>query len=208
MYLTRTPRAVQALFKSLTWRMSGPGKDLYLTFDDGPIPEVTPWVLDTLAGYGAKATFFCVGRNAQKHPELLSRIRMEGHSVGNHTFDHVRGRSTSLRGYLRGTLQCQAITKTSLFRPPYGSLTMRQLRVLRSHFTIVMWDVLSGDFDRELDAPSCLRNVIDLARPGSIVVFHDSLKAEDRLRHALPGTLAHFAQQGYDFKALPEEKRN
>jgi len=207
MYLTRTPRAVQALFKGLTWSIPGPEKVLYLTFDDGPIPEVTPWVLDTLASFDAKATFFCVGRNAEKNPELLARIRQEGHMVGNHTFDHVRGRSTSLRGYLRDTLKCQAITGTTLFRPPYGSLTLPQLRVLGSHFTIVMWDVLSGDFDRQRGSSSCLRKVIDHARPGSIVVFHDSLKAEERLRYALPGTLAHFAERGYRFKALGAGER-
>lgn len=207
MYLSRTPRAVQALFKGLTWNIPGTEKILYLTFDDGPIPEVTPWVLDMLAAFDAQATFFCVGRNAEKNPELLTRIRKEGHAIGNHTFDHVRGRSTSLRPYLRDTLRCQALTGTGLFRPPYGSLSMRQLRVLRSHFTIVMWDVLSGDFDHTLDAPRCLRNVIDHARPGSIIVFHDSLKAEERLRYALPGTLAHFTEQGYSFKALDESRR-
>ena len=207
MYLTRTPRTVQALFNGLTWSVPGPEKDLYLTFDDGPIPEVTPWVLDTLAAFEAKATFFCVGRNAEQNPELLARIRQGGHAVGNHTFDHVRGRTTTLRVYLRETLKCQTITGTGLFRPPYGSMTMRQFRVLRSHFKIVMWDVLSGDFDQMLDAPRCLRNVIDHARPGSIVVFHDSLKARERLRYALPGTLAHFAEHGYRFKALDEGKR-
>lgn len=207
MYLTRIPRAVQALFKDLLWNIRGPGKDLYLTFDDGPIPEVTPWVLDTLAAFDAKATFFCVGRNAEKHPELLARIQQEGHAVGNHTFDHARGRSTSLRAYLRDVLKCQQIIETGLFRPPYGSLTMQQLRVLRPHFTIVMWDVLSGDFEQQLDGARCFDRVRQHARPGSIVVFHDSLKAEVRLRCALPRTLAHFAERGYRFKALNEGKK-
>lgn len=207
MYLTRTPRAIQALFTGLTWRVPNAGKELYLTFDDGPIPEVTPWVLETLAQYDAKATFFCVGRNAASHSELFARVKLEGHAIGNHTFDHVRGRSTTTRAYLRNALLCQGLTRTSLFRPPYGSLTMHQLHALRPRFNVVLWDVLSGDFDVSITDERCLRNVIDHARSGSIVVFHDSLKAQDRLRYALPRTLEHFSALGYSFKALQEVRR-
>ncbi|MEZ4738336.1 MAG: polysaccharide deacetylase family protein [Flavobacteriales bacterium] len=189
------------------WNIPGGGKkDLYLTFDDGPIPEVTPWVLDTLAEYDAKATFFCIGSNCVAHPEILDRIHREGHSVGNHTYDHLPGRKTPLRTYLRNVIRCQEFTGTRLFRPPYMSLTLAQGRALRSRFDVVLWDVLSGDFDPDIDGPQCLENVLSAARPGSIVLFHDSLGAEARVRYALPRVLVHFAEQGYRFRALNEER--
>lgn len=177
-------------------------KELYLTFDDGPIPGVTPWVLDTLASFHAKATFFCIGRNAAENPAILQRIRTEGHVVGNHTWDHPRGRRTGTFSYLRNVLRCQSVTGSRLFRPPYGSITRRQAAALRTRFDLVLWDVLSGDFDTRLDGETCLRNAISNVKPGSIIVFHDSLKAEERLRYALPRTLEHLGKQGYRFKAL------
>lgn len=207
MYLTRTPKPVQSFFREVVWNIPGGGKkDLYLTFDDGPIPEVTPWVLDTLAGYDAKATFFCIGSNCVAHPEILERIRRDGHSVGNHTYDHLPGRKTPFRTYLRNVIRCQEFTGTRLFRPPYMSLTLAQGRALRSRFEVVLWDVLSGDFDPDIDGPQCLENVLSAARPGSIVLFHDSLGAEARVRYALPRVLEHYAEQGYRFRALNEER--
>ncbi len=202
MYLTRTPRILHALYPGAVWSMPGPDKDLFLTFDDGPIPEVTPWVLDTLATYQAKATFFCIGRNCEAHPSILARIRADGHAVGNHTWDHPRGWRTADRCYFRNVLQFQAITRSDLFRPPYGSLKWSQFLVLKKRFKVVLWDVLSRDYDVHVTGETCLSNVIEGVRPGSIVVFHDSLKAEERLRHALPATLAHFSALGYRFKAL------
>jgi peptidoglycan/xylan/chitin deacetylase (PgdA/CDA1 family) len=181
---------------------AGDERVLYLTFDDGPIPQVTPWVLDTLARYDAKATFFCVGRNAAEHQDILARIRAEGHSLGNHTWDHANGWSTPTVGYLRSVLLCQAFTGSDLFRPPYGRLDRAKMRALSGRFRIIMWDVLSGDFDPQHDGEACLANVTRHAGPGSIVVFHDSIKAKARLLHALPGTLEHFAAQGYRFAAL------
>jgi peptidoglycan/xylan/chitin deacetylase (PgdA/CDA1 family) len=202
MYPTRIPRILHLLVPGSRWHVGTREKELYLTFDDGPIPEVTPWVLDTLASFGAKATFFCIGRNGEQHRSILQRIRHDGHAVGNHTWDHPRGRRTTTFSYLRNVLRCQSITGSGLFRPPYGSITGRQARALRKRFDLVMWDVLSADFDTRLDGETCLRNVIRHARPGSIIVFHDSLKAEDRLRYALPRVLEHFGAIGYRFKAL------
>jgi peptidoglycan/xylan/chitin deacetylase (PgdA/CDA1 family) len=202
MYPRRIPRIIHTLFTGPVWKMPGNGRELYLTFDDGPIPEVTPWVLETLARYNAKATFFCIGRNCAAHPGILERIRREGHAVGNHTWDHPRGRKTSSAAYFRNYLQCQAITRTGLFRPPYGSMTLRQYKVLRRRTQVVLWDVLSGDFDPRIDGPTCLHNVMGHVRPGSIVVFHDSLKAETRLRYALPRALEQLSGQGYRFVPL------
>lgn len=200
---SHVPRILQWLFPGYVWRMPGTGKVMHLTFDDGPIPDVTPWVLDELARYDAKATFFCIGRNCAAHPAIVDRIRAEGHGLGNHTWDHPRGRDTPLTDYLGNVSAAQPFTGTPAFRPPYGSLTRSQSKALRSTYRIVLWDVLSGDYDTRLDGDRCSRNVIRHAGPGSIVVFHDSLKAEARLRVALPAVLAHFTDRGYRFAALP-----
>lgn len=202
MFPARVPGVLRLFMPGFKWSVHTKERELFLTFDDGPIPEVTPWVLDVLADFDAKASFFCIGRNCADHPELLQRIRAEGHAVGNHTWDHPRGRRTGSFAYLRSVLRCQAMTGSRLFRPPYGSITRRQAAALRRRFEIVMWDVLSMDFDQQLDGETCLRNVVRNVRPGSIVVFHDSLKAEQRLRHALPRVLEHFKARGYRFAAL------
>ncbi|MEO8587780.1 MAG: polysaccharide deacetylase family protein [Flavobacteriales bacterium] len=204
MYVARTPALVKPLFKELVWNIPGEGRDLYLTFDDGPIPEVTPWVLDTLAAHDAKASFFVIGRNAAANPEILARIKAEGHSVGNHTWDHCNGWNTNTFVYLRNVMRCQHLTGTRLFRPPYGRLTRGQARALGARFNVVMWEVLSADFDTSITGERCLRNVVRNAKPGSIIVFHDSVKADPRLRYALPKVLEHFDSMGYTFKALPE----
>jgi peptidoglycan-N-acetylglucosamine deacetylase len=205
MYLVRTPGLLKPLFKDLLWDLRGPDRAVYVTFDDGPIPEVTPWVLDQLAARGAKATFFCIGRNAEANPELLARIRQEGHSVGNHTWDHPDGWKTPGTAYLRNVLRCQQIVRSRLFRPPYGKITREQAAALSRRFKVVMWEVLSADFDLSLDAAECIRNVTLNTQAGSIVVFHDSLKAWDRLRGALPTVLDHLMAEGYDLRAIPED---
>jgi peptidoglycan/xylan/chitin deacetylase (PgdA/CDA1 family) len=205
MYLARTPALIKPLLKDFIWHMSRSGRAVYLTFDDGPVPEVTPWVLDTLAEYGARATFFCIGRNAQANPELLARIRRDGHSVGNHTHAHPNGWKTPTPAYFRDVLMCQSITGTKLFRPPYGRISREQSRALGKRFSLIMWDVLSGDFDTTIDGAKCLRNVVDHCRAGSIIVLHDSLKAETRLRFALPRILEHLMNEGYALHALPED---
>jgi peptidoglycan-N-acetylglucosamine deacetylase len=203
MYLARTPSFLKPLFRDLLWHMPSSERVVYLTFDDGPIPEVTPWVLDQLAEQGAKATFFCIGRNAAAQPGILARIVAEGHAVGNHTWDHRRGWGCADRTYFRTVLQADAVLGSTLFRPPYGRITRSQAATLRKRFQVVMWDVLSGDFDTGIDGARCVRNVLDHVRPGSIIVFHDSLKAEPRLRGSLPVVLASLRAEGYQMKALP-----
>lgn len=202
MFLAKTPKLLQALLPYYTWSMPASGKELYLTFDDGPIPEVTPWVLDTLRRYHARATFFCVGDNVQKHPEIFQRLLEDGHSVGNHTFHHLNGWQTEHVTYLHNVRRCARLVKSRLFRPPYGRLMPRQREFLQRHYRIVMWDVLSGDYDINISPEQCLRNVTDNAQPGSIILMHDSLKAERNLRYVLPAALEYFAGQGYHFEKL------
>ncbi len=203
MYLVHTPQYVQALFPDLIWKMSGDRNVLYLTFDDGPIPEVTPWVMDVLGKYNAKATFFCVGDNVRKYPAIYHQLIDEGHTVGNHTQNHLSGWSTENLSYFHNIRHCARMVHSGLFRPPYGKMKPSQIHFLQRHYRIIMWDVLSGDFDRDLTPEACYQNVIDHAKSGSIIVFHDSLKAEKNLRYALPKVLDHFASLGYSFQALP-----
>ena len=147
MYLVKTPKFIQELFPNFTWKVPSEDKVIYLTFDDGPIPDVTPWVLEQLAQYNAKATFFCVGDNIEKHPEVFEQVRAAGHSIGNHSFNHLNGWSSDNIPYFHNIRHCANLTKTILFRPPYGKLRPRQTQFLLRHYRIVMWDVLSGDFD-------------------------------------------------------------
>ena len=202
MYLVKSPRLLQALAPSLTWHIPTDEKVLYLTFDDGPIPGVTPFVLAELRRFGAQATFFCVGDNVRKHPDVFAQILAEGHTVGNHTFNHLNGWKTPLAPYLENVAACAQLVGSQLFRPPYGRLRRAQRKALEGQYRIVMWDVLSGDFDLNISGETCLENVLQNALPGSIIVMHDSLKAEPRLRFALPRVLEHFAGQGYAFEAL------
>ncbi len=187
----------------MLWSVDTREKVLYVTFDDGPIPELTPWVLDVLQEHGAKATFFCMGRNVEAHPELFQRLLDEGHSVGNHTWDHPSGWRSGRVDYLRSVLRCQRYTRTNLFRPPYGRATNGQINALRKRFTLVMWDVLAGDYEERMTGDDCFAVVRDKSRPGSIIVFHDNLLSESRMKHALPLVLKHFIAQGYRFDPLP-----
>ena len=207
MYLVRTPSFLQRLLPTYTWRGQHTERVVYLTFDDGPIPEVTPWVLAQLAAYEAHATFFCVGENAARHPTILNDIRAAGHTVGNHTYNHLNGWNTDLHDYLDNVDRCAKVVESGLFRPPYGRLSPRKTFALQRKYRIVMWDVLSGDFDQDLSPQACLANVLDNVNPGSIVVFHDSLKAERNLRFALPLLLAALRAQGYRFEAIPSLSR-
>lgn len=206
MYLVKTPKFIQDLFPNYTWKIPTQEKVLYLTFDDGPIPGVTPWVMEQLAQYDAKATFFCVGDNIKKHPALLEELKANGHAIGNHTLNHLNGWSTDNIPYFHNVRHAANLTKTILFRPPYGKLKPRQAQFLQRHYRIVMWDVLSGDFDPKISPEQCLKNVIRNAESGSIVVFHDSVKASENLRYALPKTLAHFSALGYRFETLNEQE--
>lgn len=204
MYLVHTPQYVQALFPGLIWKVPGEEHKIYLTFDDGPIPEVTPWVLDTLDTYGAKATFFCVGDNVRKYPEIFDQVLEAGHSVGNHTYNHLSGWRTENIQYFNNIRHCARMVQSRLFRPPYGKLRPSQANFLQRHYRIIMWDVLSGDFDKNIKPEDCLQNVIQHTGPGSIVVFHDSLKAKSNLAYTLPRVLEHFSNLGYEFAALKD----
>ncbi len=205
MRFVRPPALLKALLPGLHWRMPSADRSLFLTFDDGPEPAVTPWVLEQLAAHGAKASFFLIGRNARQHHGLVAEIRDAGHAVGNHTWDHANGWRTPLHAYARSVEAAQPLIGTRLFRPPYGRITRAQARALSPRHDIVMWDVLSHDFDASLDGERCAGFVMRKARPGSIIVFHDSLKAEARLRKALPMVLHRLADAGYAFKALPTD---
>ncbi|MFT6000102.1 MAG: peptidoglycan/xylan/chitin deacetylase (PgdA/CDA1 family) [Neolewinella sp.] len=206
MYLIKTPRVIQKLFPSFHWRVETTENPvIYLTFDDGPIPQLTPWVLEQLAHFNAKATFFCVGNNVRRYPELLTQTLAAGHSVGNHTMHHLDGWKSENVPYFHDVRHCALQVKGSLFRPPYGRLKPAQAQFLTRHYEVVMWDVLSGDFDPELTIEDCYQNVVRNASSGSIVVFHDSLKAEDKLRNILPRILQYYADLGYRFEALTPE---
>ena len=180
---------------------------MYLTFDDGPHETATPFVLDQLKQYNAKATFFCIGKNVAAHQEIYQRILKEGHSVGNHTYNHINGWKVSDEVYLEEIQQTKELIKSNLFRPPYGRIKRSQLKKLQtpnSKIQIIMWDVLSGDFDTNLTPEACLGYVLYHTKPGSIIVFHDSTKAMERMQYALPKVLEHFSKEGYVFKGIEE----
>ena len=202
MYATKTSRVLKQFYKDYTWSIHTKEKVLYLTFDDGPHPEITPWVLEQLKKYDARATFFMVGANARKLPDLVKTVREECHAIGNHTEHHVNGWDVTGKEYFREILQCHQLLKTPLFRPPYGKIKRSQARALKQRFDIIMWDVLSWDFRPKVKPLQVYENVKKYAEPGSIVVFHDSEKAWRNLQFALPQVLRYFHDKGYRFDAL------
>ncbi|WP_316746090.1 polysaccharide deacetylase family protein [Pedobacter gandavensis] len=205
MYLVKSPLLLKWYYPSLVWHKTRAQSVIYLTFDDGPIPDVTDFVLKTLKSFEAKATFFCIGDNIQKHPSIFHQLKADGHAIGNHTFNHLKGWKTDDKTYLENFRQCQQLTNTNLFRPPYGRIKKSQIASLRAEFPeleIIMWDVLSGDFDVQLAPEKCYENVIKHTRNGAIIVFHDSLKAFDRLQYTLPRALQYFSEKGYQFATL------
>ena len=209
MYLIKSPFLLKWYYPSLLWNKSRTNKVIYLTFDDGPIPNVTDFVLKTLKAFNAQATFFCIGDNIQKHPDVFEQVKNDGHRIGNHTFNHLKGWKTDDKIYVQNTLKCHKLTLSNLFRPPYGRIKKSQVRLLKSALSqsdnqleIVMWDVLSGDFDTNLSPEKCYQNVIKHTENGSIIVFHDSLKAFDRLAYTLPRILKHFSEKGFTFATL------
>ena len=204
-YLSKTPSLVKPIAKNLVWSGSSREKVVYLTFDDGPIPEVTPFVLEILKSYGAKATFFMVGENVMRHPNLYRQVLSEGHAVGNHTHNHLEGFKTSTYVYAKNTLLANKLIHSPLFRPPYGRMTRNQSKCLRTRFTAIMWDVLSGDFDASIPSDKVLKNITNNVTNGSIVVMRDSLKAEHHLSVVLPKALDFLMKEGYELKALPME---
>ena len=224
--LIKTPKLVHWLFPKRVWAFSRSQPTIYLTFDDGPIPEVTPWVLEQLRKYDARATFFCIGENIAKYPEIAHQIIVEGHAIANHTFHHKNGWKTNFEAYVSDFEQCkkqlekcqnkesrstsegnessQKIGNQQLmFRPPYGKMTSRQAKaILKKGHHIIMWDVLSGDYDQDISEEKCLDNVLKNIQKGSIVVFHDSLKAERNLKYVLPKVLEHIKNNGWNCEAI------
>ncbi|MBI3882776.1 MAG: polysaccharide deacetylase family protein [Sphingobacteriales bacterium] len=204
-YFTKAPWFLKIIYMNCIWQMQGNKKALYLSFDDGPHPLITPFVLDELKKYGAKATFFCIGKNVLEHNTIYSRIIAEGHKVGNHTQNHLNGWKTEDEIYLNDIAEAKKCIDSELFRPPYGKITKFQLKQLatpRFQLKSVMWSVLSGDFDIKLSPEKCLRNVLKNTTSGSIIVFHDSEKAFERLEYVLPKVLDHFSAKGYSFDTI------
>jgi len=207
MLIVRPPSLLTRALHRMTWDFHTgqieDRKEAYLTFDDGPTPGVTPWVLDQLDKAGARATFFCLGRNAEKHPELMNQIQAAGHSVGNHSYSHLKGFRTSIRRYMDDIHLASNLIDSKLFRPPYGRILPGQVRAVLEHYDLIMWDVLSIDYNTGLDGERVLQNVIRNVKPGSIIVFHDSEKASDNLTFALPRTLEYLRENNFTMKAIP-----
>ena len=206
-YLVKTPWLVRRFWSSYLWKIDTKEKEMYLTFDDGPHPVATPFVLDVLKQYNAKATFFCIGKNVLAHPDIYRRILEEGHQVGNHTQHHVNGWKTENEVYLKDVMEAAKYIDSPLFRPPYGRIRRFQAKYIRKalhkdNSRIVMWSVLSGDFDTSLTKEDCMLNVTKHAGVGDIIVFHDSEKAFPRLEFALPIVMENFADRGFVFKRL------
>lgn len=222
LYFFKTPVIIQRMFKDYNWSFSNSNqKTIYLTFDDGPTPEVTEWTLDILKEYNAKATFFCIGKNVSNHPTIFKRIMTDGHSIGNHTQNHLNGWRTNIKDYIQNVLMAEKVISTTLlnnenrnatnnhqlvtnlFRPPYGKIKRKQgIQLIEKGYNIIMWDVLSGDFDMNLNQEKCLQNVLKNTKKGSIVILHDSLKAEKKLKYVLPKVLKHFGNKGYKFSNI------
>ncbi len=203
-YFTKTPWLVEKMFPEYVWHVPETDKKIFLSFDDGPHPVATNFVLDTLARFNAKATFFCVGKQVQQYPDIYSRILAEGHITGNHTQDHLNGSKVSDRAYFKSVGDARKFIDSKFFRPPYGRITSFQARQLidKLDYKIIMWSVLSGDFDLKISQEQCLNNVLQKTGKGSIVVFHDSEKAFKRMSFALPKVLEHFSKDGFSFEAI------
>lgn len=213
LYFVKTPYFIKRIFPNLTWDITTNKKVIYLTFDDGPTSEITPWVLSELEKHNAKATFFCIGKNIIAHPPIFRAIIESGNSIGNHTHNHLNGWRKSSKTYLENINKTQILIEQeagrkkleerNFFRPPYGKIKNGvSKKLLKKGYKIIMWDVLSGDFDRSITKEQCLKNVINNTSEGSIVVFHDSLKASEKLKFVLPKVLEHFSKKGYSFEAI------
>ncbi len=200
MLIEQPSKWLRWLYPSAIWRMNPQERAVYLTFDDGPIPEATPFILDTLDRYGVKATFFMVGDNVRKYPELKAEIERRGHRLGNHTFNHIGGFQCSSRDFLRNTYKADEVIHSQLFRPPRGWMRWTQYMRLRRKFTIIMWDLVTRDYSRLLSADDVVQNIMKYARNGCIITFHDSLKSIEKLHTALPQSIEWLQQQGYEFR--------
>jgi peptidoglycan/xylan/chitin deacetylase (PgdA/CDA1 family) len=195
-FWVKTNYFVKRIFPNYVWDIPNAENKVFLTFDDGPTPEITEWTLEQLRKYNAEATFFCIGNNVEKHPDIFQMVVQQGHAIGNHTFTHLKGWKTSTEEYIESVRKCGL--KTNLFRPPYGKIKPSQSVILRKMgFRIIMWDVISYDFDQSISPEKCLENVLKNVQSGSIIVFHDSVKAEQNMRYALPKTLEFLKEKGF-----------
>ena len=202
MLIEQPPKLLRWMYPRALWRMDKNVKAVYLTFDDGPIPEITPWVLDLLDKYNIKATFFLVGDNVRKHPEEFKMIVERGHRVGNHTFNHISGLKYLSYNYLENTNKADELINSTLFRPPHGWMRWGQYMVLSHRYTVVMWDLVTRDYSKRLNGPQVLNIVKKYVRNGSIITFHDSIKSEKNMKYALPRAIEWLLEQGYEFKVF------
>ncbi len=205
MFLAKSPGIIKKYYPRLVWDIPNEENKIYLTFDDGPTPEVTEWVLDVLKKHNIKATFFCLGCNAVKNPTIYSRIINDGHTVGNHSYHHLSGWDTDDEDYLNNIKKSNELLNANLFRPPYGRIKKSQISELTEVYKVVMWDVLSGDFDPKTTPEKCFNNVIKNTKSGSVIVFHDSVKASEKLKYALPKSIEYLLDQGFVFDVIPED---
>lgn len=203
MLIEQPPIPYRMLFPETVWRIPMKHKAVFLTFDDGPIPEVTPWVLDLLDHYGIKATFFCVGDNVRKHPETFRMVVERGHSVGNHTMHHLQGAKVTTARYVADIMEAHALIDSPLFRPPHGLIRRKQAAAIKDNMRIIMYDLVTRDYSKKLTGEQVLDNVRRYVRNGSIIVFHDSLKSESNLRYALPRAIEWLKENGYQFLPIP-----
>jgi len=202
MYLPKTPIIAKKIFPKLTWDNKNKEQAVYLSFDDGPTPSITHWVLDLLNQYQAKATFFCLGKNVVLYPEIFERIIKEGHSIGNHTYNHLNAWNTPKEKYLNDIKSCERVFHSKLFRPPYGKLKPGLRTKILKDYKIIMWDIMTYDFDQSLSPNQCIENVCKHVQAGSIIVMHDSLKAEKNLKGSLPSILQYFTDQNIKMLGL------
>ncbi len=202
MIYTRTSFLVKKLYYSLIWDLNDGSPSLYLTFDDGPTPEITPTVLDLLDQYQAKATFFCLGRNVERFPDIFQEIQARGHATGNHTYSHLKGWRTKNHHYFEDIELAEKLIPSQLFRPPYGQIKRSQIKFLSRKFKIIMWDVMAWDFDQKRPKENCYSIVKNLTRNGSIIVLHDSIKASKNMLYVLPKILEDFSKKSFSFKKI------
>ena len=202
MFIEQPPQFVRQLYPRACWRMDSSERAVYLTFDDGPIPEVTPWVLDVLDKYKVKATFFMVGDNVRKHPDEYKMVVERGHRIGNHTYNHLKGLEQRTERYMANIDKADCYLKTDLFRPPHGLMRLHQYRALLERYRIIMWDLVTRDYNPKLTGEQVLHKVQRYVRPGSIITFHDSLRATHNLYHALPRAIEWLQSEGYEFKVF------
>lgn len=203
MYIVKAPSILKKAFPTLIWKLEESSKRIFLTFDDGPIPVVTENIQNLLKSYKIQATFFCVGENIKKNPRIFEKLIEDGHAIGNHTYNHLNGWKTSLDDYMENVFKCEELTQSLLFRPPYSAITPKQIKALqKNNFKIIMWDVITGDFDQKITPEKCLNNTIENTEPGSLVVFHDHIKAWPRTQYALPKAIEYWLEKGYEFSKI------